>query len=417
MKILHAADLHLDSPLRGLERYDGAPVDRLRGATRRALENLVQLALDEQVALVLIAGDLYDGDWQDYSTGLFFARQMARLAQAAIPVLLVAGNHDASNRMTRALRLPGNVVVFGHERPETRVLEELGVAVHGQSYGRGKVLEDLSAAYPAPLPGLLNIGLLHTCGEGHEGHEPYAPCRVDALARHGYDYWALGHVHHRMVLRADPWIVFSGNTQGRHARETGPKGCTMLTTAGGRIVSVEPRDLDVLRWESCAVDVAGVEDGEGVLDRIAAALAAEGERAEGKPVALRVSVTGACPAHWQLVADPERWVNEVRSAAAGARGAAIWVEKVELRTQAPALPGGAPVGGLGDVVRAIAEATLGAGEDEATWRAVLGDLVRKLPAELRDGELNLQSREVLARLVGEARDLVLERLLARGGSR
>ena len=59
---LHAADIHLDSPLHGLERYEGAPVEALRGATRAAFDNLVELAIGEGVAFVLLAGDLYDGD-------------------------------------------------------------------------------------------------------------------------------------------------------------------------------------------------------------------------------------------------------------------------------------------------------------------------------------------------------------------
>src|SRR5215469_4243331 len=95
-KFIHAADIHLDSPLRGLERYEGAPVSQIRQATRRALENLVQLALEEKVSFVLIAGDLYDGDWKDYNTGLFFVSQMARLRDARIPAVLIAGNHDAA---------------------------------------------------------------------------------------------------------------------------------------------------------------------------------------------------------------------------------------------------------------------------------------------------------------------------------
>ncbi|MET0794600.1 MAG: metallophosphoesterase, partial [Polyangiaceae bacterium] len=72
MKFVHAADLHLDSPLAGLSKYEGAPVEQIRGATRRALENLVKLCIAEHAELLVIAGDLYDGDWRDYSTGLFF---------------------------------------------------------------------------------------------------------------------------------------------------------------------------------------------------------------------------------------------------------------------------------------------------------------------------------------------------------
>src|SRR5437762_2401581 len=109
VKIVHASDLHLDSPLAGLERYDGAPVEAIRGATRRALENLVTLCLEERAALLLIAGDVYDGDWKDYSTGLFFAASLGRLRQAGIHVVMVRGNHDAASQITRNLRLPSHV--------------------------------------------------------------------------------------------------------------------------------------------------------------------------------------------------------------------------------------------------------------------------------------------------------------------
>ena len=132
-KFLHAADIHLDSPLLGLERYEGAPVEEIRGATRRALDNLVQLAMDEAVDFVLIAGDLYDGDWRDAGTGLYFVKQMARLREAKIPVYLIAGNHDAQNKMTRELRFPENVTVFSSRRAGTVVIDDLSVAIHGQS--------------------------------------------------------------------------------------------------------------------------------------------------------------------------------------------------------------------------------------------------------------------------------------------
>ncbi|HEV3260722.1 MAG TPA: DNA repair exonuclease, partial [Gemmataceae bacterium] len=123
LKYLHAADIHLDSPLRGLEQYEGAPIQQVRGATRRALESLVQLALDEKVDFVLLAGDLYDGDWRDFHTGLFLVRQMARLHEARIPVFSLAGNHDAANKMTRSLSLPDNMTTLSTKKPETRVLD------------------------------------------------------------------------------------------------------------------------------------------------------------------------------------------------------------------------------------------------------------------------------------------------------
>ena len=147
ISFIHAADIHLDSPLRGLERYENAPVERIRGATRRAFTRLIDLAIDAKVDFVLIAGDLYDGDWRDYNTGLYLVRQLGRLRDLKIPVFIIAGNHDAANKMTRALRLPENVCFLAHERPETLRLEDLGVAIHGQSFEKQAVFDDLAAGY------------------------------------------------------------------------------------------------------------------------------------------------------------------------------------------------------------------------------------------------------------------------------
>src|SRR3972149_11822390 len=128
-RFLHAADVHLGRPLVGLDRYESAPVEAARGATRRAFENLVRLAIDEEVAFVVLAGDLYDGDWKDYRTGLFFVDQMAKLREAEIPAFVVAGNHDAASQITKYLRPPDNVHFFSTKTPETRFVKALDVAI------------------------------------------------------------------------------------------------------------------------------------------------------------------------------------------------------------------------------------------------------------------------------------------------
>ena len=126
----------------GLDAYEGCPRDALRGATRRSLENLVRAALDERAALVLIAGDLYDGDWKDHQTGLYFASQMRRLAEADIPVVLLRGNHDAASEITKRVHLPPNVRELSVDAPETIMFEDLGVAVHGRGCPERDVRED-----------------------------------------------------------------------------------------------------------------------------------------------------------------------------------------------------------------------------------------------------------------------------------
>jgi hypothetical protein len=423
LKFLHAADIHLDSPLRGLERYAGAPVEEIRGATRRALENLVALAVEEEVGFVLLAGDLYDGDWKDYNTGLFFATQMARLQEAGIRAFLIAGNHDAASQITRVLRPPENVKVFSTRRPESEILEELGVAIHGQGFASAAVSEDLSAGYPRPVPGLFNIGLLHTSLDGRPGHASYAPCTVDGLRSRGYQYWALGHVHEREVVAREPWIVFPGNVQGRHARETGAKGATLVTVDDRGAVQLQHRDLDVFRWAVCSVDLTGVSAAGAALDRVRAVFGAELASSSGRPLAVRLRLEGDCVFHAELGGSPDHWVEEFRSVANSFGEGAMWLEKIHFRTR-PAADFQAAFDrddALGGLLRTIRD--LEASDDVLTDLAAgFTELRAKLPAELFAGlsveneTLDPTDPDRLRGLLGEVKDLLLSRLLARSGA-
>ncbi len=337
MKFIHCADIHLDSPLLGLAQYEGAPVKEVQGATRRALEELVALALAESVDFLVIAGDLYDGDWPDFNTGLFFVKQMARLNEAGIKVFMVRGNHDAESRLTRQLPLPPNVQVMPADRPATFVDEGLGVAVHGQSFARASVTDDLAAAYPRRAADYFNGGLLHTSLTGREGHASYAPCRVDTLIAKGYDYWALGHVHRREIVHRDPWIVFPGNTQGRHVRETGSKGCELVTVTE-KTVRPTHVPLDVLRWEVLELDAEGAEDLDAVQERLYLRLRGLLESAEGRALALRVTVSGRCSAHAELLARSEEIKQGFRALALDATNGAAWLEKVQIQRGGQVLP-------------------------------------------------------------------------------
>lgn len=331
-RFLHAADLHLDSPLRGLSRYEGAPVEALRGATRRALENLVQLALDQQVDFVVIAGDLYDGDWKDYNTAQFLVRQMSRLDKAGIPVVAISGNHDAQSKLTRQLHLPSNVRMLSVERPDTVRYDHLGVAIHGQGFEQAEVTRDLSLDYPARERSWFNLGLLHTSADGREGHARYAPCSLEGLRKHGYDYWALGHIHKREVLCEEPHVVFSGNTQGRHIREEGDKGVTLVTVEDGLVKQLEHLSTDVVRWSRLTVDLSGAEETDEVVSVLRDELERAARSGGDRMLAARVELVGHSPVFSTLAADSERWTQEVRSL--GQQSVYdIWVEKVRFLGQ------------------------------------------------------------------------------------
>ena len=417
-KFIHAADLHIDSPLKGLERYDGAPVEAIRQATRRALENLVELAMAQKAAFVVIAGDLYDGDWKEFRTGLYFVSQMVKLREAGIPVHLIAGNHDAANKMTRRLPLPENVHIFSPDSPETVRIPEYDVAIHGQSFARGAVLDNLSAGYPAAVPGMFNLGLLHTAATGREGHEPYAPCTLDDLRAKQYDYWALGHVHKRETLCDDPPIVFAGNTQGRHIREAGPKGC-MLVTVDDHRVELEPHWLDVFRWEPCTVNASLAETGYDVLDRVRQRLDELAHHADGRSLAVRVEVAGPSPAHRALMAEPHRWTNEIRAAAQDISAGDVWIEKVALRTQPPRDVdlSQAHEGPVGELLGWIAQLR----SDPAQLAGLSGelaDLLEKLPPELKEGSgtLSLDKPEQMGEVLDQVEQMLVHQLLASEGA-
>jgi DNA repair exonuclease SbcCD nuclease subunit len=176
--VVHAADLHIDSPLRGLGRLEGAPVDDLRLATRRAFVKLIDTCLEEQAALLVLAGDVFDGEWRDFNTGLFFVRELARLRDTGTQVVMVRGNHDAESVLARHIPLPEHVFTFSCDAPESRDYSRLGLAVHGQSYGARSVEDNLADAYPTRRRDLFNIGVLHTNAVASSEHGNYAPCTV-----------------------------------------------------------------------------------------------------------------------------------------------------------------------------------------------------------------------------------------------
>ena len=414
MKFIHAADIHLDSALHGLERYEGAPVEEIRSATRRAFDNLIELAIDEQAAFVLLVGDLYDGDWKDYNTGLYFVERMGRLRDAGIRVFIVAGNHDAVSQITKHLRLPDNVTLFSTRKPERVVLDDLGVSICGQGFATRAVTDDISQDYPQGDPQLLNIGLLHTCLDGKPGHEPYAPCTVDGLRSKGYQYWALGHVHKREEVSQDPWIVFPGNIQGRHIREIGPKGCTLVTVNAGEIVAVEHRDLDVMRWSICELDVSAAETVDDIYEQVREGLQSALDAAEGRPVAVRLVLYGACSAHLKLHAERERWIQEYRALATGLGGAGIWLEKISIKTR-PVVSTDEVLerdDALSGLLRAIHDMDL----DSSALDGLADEmsvLRQKLPAELLAGDdpFDPANPEFLKETLEDIKELLVNRLL------
>jgi len=401
--------------MRGLERYEGAPVEAMRAATRQAVENLVTLCLEQSAQLLLLAGDLFDGDWKDYATGLFFSHQMSRLRQGNVQVVWLRGNHDAASQIRKHLELPSNVRELSTSEPETVVFDELGVAVHGQGFGERVVTDDLAAGYPSPVAGAVNFGLLHTSVTGREGHANYAPCSLDTLLAKEYDYWALGHVHAREVLHERPWVVFPGNLQGRHIREEGAKGATLITLDDGVITAVEHCVLDVARWARCVVPADNIASGYDLVDCVRAAIERQVTLAGGRPLAVRVEVCGRTAAHDGLIHEAERWRSTIRATAVDV--GQVWIDKVRFATE-PTRDAAAV--DRDDAMFYVAQRLDGqrqAGDVEQLVEE-LGPFFKKLPDRVRENSDGRRLDDVgyMADLLAEAEQLLLARLNAKGRS-
>lgn len=413
-RFLHVADVHLDSRLVGLSAYPGAPVELLRTATRRAFSALVDRALEEEVDFVVIAGDLYDGDWRDFNTGLYFVGEMHRLARAGVPVFVAHGNHDAESEITRPLTLPENVTVFAARKPQTCRLDALRVALHGQSFRDAATTDNLAVGYPDAVPGWFNVGVLHTAMEGHAAHASYAPCALAELRAKGYDYWALGHVHeHRIVCQA-PWVVYPGNLQGRSVRELGPRGAVLVEVTEGE-VTVQRLFVDAVRWQHLELDVGGARTLADVLERAAAALQElAADPARRGPVAARLTLVGASAAHGELFGDEARLRAELVALASGFGEEALWLEKVRVRTT-PALDAAA-IKARADAVAEL-QGLLERAETDETFltelTGELGELASRVPRPLLDQlpELALVREQRVAELVRAVAPGLVARLL------
>ncbi|RJG04127.1 metallophosphoesterase family protein [Noviherbaspirillum sedimenti] len=412
MKFIHAADLHIDSPLRGLDSYEGAPVERLRGATRQALIALVELAIEQQVDFVILAGDIYDGNWMDFRTGLFFREQMLRLTRAGIRVYMVKGNHDAESQITKQLPAVDGVHVFKSTSCETFTIDELAVALHGRSFPSRAVPEDLVEHYPPARAGMFNIGVLHTSLTGRTGHDPYAPTTVDILCSKGYDYFALGHVHAREVVRdKNPRIVYPGNLQGRHAREIGPKGCELVTVTGGTISHSEFVALDVVRWHQAQLDITGVDSidafARNFMQQAARLVAGERERLH----ALRVLVTGESDLVRIEAEQPGTIAAAIQAATQDFDEADLWIEQVQLELRAPLdrAPAAKRQDAVGEVVRLVDEI---AADDLRLQEWALAQLsgMGTLPLGLADCDPTTLDPAVLRAALADAEATVLAHL-------
>ncbi|NBJ69133.1 MULTISPECIES: DNA repair exonuclease [Clostridia] len=229
---LHAADLHLDSPFKGLASAPEDIFKDIRKSTFTALDKLVKAAIQNQVDFVLLVGDLFDNEQQSLQAQIRLKRAFEMLQQHGITVFLSYGNHDHLNGNAHSVPYPNNVIEFKEEAVTSytyiKQSEPLAV-IYGFSYQERVVQNNKTSEYKiADLSIPFHIGMLHGSVQSNTDHDTYAPFKISDLTGVDMDYWALGHIHRRQVLKQDPPIIYPGNTQGRHRKEAGEKGCYLV---------------------------------------------------------------------------------------------------------------------------------------------------------------------------------------------
>lgn len=325
--------------MRGIDS-EAAGIDAAvyRSSTREALKNLVDFAIREKVDFISLGGDNYDGDWEGYGTGRFFLEQMARLGK--IPVISITGNHDAQNKMTLSLSFPSNFHMLNVDEPE--VFKGIdGVRIVGQGFKVAKEVRNLAEQYPRLDGGGIKIGLLHTSLDGRAAeHKTYAPCNIDDLKRKHYHFWGLGHIHKQgwMNQSGDTPILFPGNLQGRHSKETGPKGAYLIEmNDDGSLHSEHFEAMDVSRWEEVEIDTSQMTQIDAFLNECRSTLKNVYQDVKPRPLSVRVVLIGQTEIHQKLVGLKEfggnKLLQEIQQQATYAERGKIWIEKVELKTR------------------------------------------------------------------------------------
>lgn len=330
-RFIHTADIHLDSPLRSLSLRDPEIAELIGNATRQSFARIVDLCLDEAVDALMIAGDLYDNKLGSMKTAAFLRSEMRRLEAAGIPVFIIRGNHDAESVITRHLSYPDNVHVFTG-RAEAVAIEGKDTVVHGVSFAKRHMADSLLPKYKSPVPGAVNVGLLHTSLAGSVDHDVYAPCSLSDLTGHGYDYWGLGHIHKRAAHADGPaTIIMPGIPQGRHINEAGPKSVTLVEIADDRTVSVTEKFTAIAQFERVPVNVADIETWPAVLRKVETALGMASDAAVSDSLVARLELTGLTPLAFRLRRDVDELVRETREAATGR----VFIETIDMQARCP----------------------------------------------------------------------------------
>lgn len=396
-RFVHTADIHLDSPLKSLAMRDPELAALVQTATRQTFQNVITLCLEENVDALLIAGDLYDGDQTSMKTAAFLGAELRKLTDAGIRVCLIRGNHDAQSNITKRLSLPELAHQFPAKGGRLAFQSRDGeaVVIHGVSFDKPHEMESLLPLYSPPEADAINVGMMHASLDGALGHDPYAPVSTPALIAHGYDYWALGHIHIRMATSDIPAVVMPGIPQGRHVNESGPKSVTLAEISDDGSVDLAERRVSVVEFQRLDVAAPNAETVEDARAVIAEALQSARAACSSGHLAIRAQLLCGADAFWRLRREAVLLQNQVEDLVQTIDG--LWLEQLEIAPEVAALPPASWADLHSEMLAALDAPAL-----QAAASAKADELLKPFPAMLRGllGETEAEEAEIL-RTLGE----------------
>ncbi|CQR47052.1 putative metallophosphoesterase YhaO [Paraliobacillus sp. PM-2] len=272
LRFIHCADLHIDIPFKGLENLPSSLFKEVKQSTFKALERLVQTAINKHVDFVLMVGDVFDQSTQSVYAQMQFLHACNQLSDHNISVYVSFGNHDYLQRDLIKMDFPPNVHLFPDEHVTHFVHKKNNkdiATIYGFSYMNPAVYENKTPLFNKKTTTPYHIGMLHGSVEQNTGHDTYAPFKIQELVNKDFDYWALGHIHKRQHVKEFPPIVYPGNIQGRSKKETGEKGCYYVELSKHH-TELTFIPIQTVRFEQLTIDVSTlttIQAIEGAIDQ------------------------------------------------------------------------------------------------------------------------------------------------------
>jgi exonuclease SbcD len=305
LRFIHTADLHLDTPFKGLTSWNRDLADKLKDATFKSFARIIDLCLKEKVDFLIISGDVFESENLSLAAQLKFVSELRRLSANGIPVYFVCGNHDPLSSWLDTTKLPENVYRYESLRVSNYIYtkDKKPVAeIYGISFQDKVVKDNLALKFRLKdTPSPVSIAVLHGTVGIAGPHENYAPFKVKDVMNMGFTYWALGHIHKRQIINeSNPVVVYPGNPQGRDFGETGAKGCYLIEIDAERNVNLKFIPVQLIRFEEIEINLTDQDKIDKLWDEIEKNKNSIKDYNKEVSYILRVNLTGRTSLHSHL---------------------------------------------------------------------------------------------------------------------